>query len=157
MQIEDQIKALLRTKAKIDEYRRVIKYVTEDSTSTEEFDDKYPGLREEFTAELIEICNSRIEMLGNPVKPSAPKQMLETVENPIVKANPAPAENHGEPNDPLRFLQKYRHLDGKKVVYSSKDGDVQGVVRGMITPFLKVELNTGYVINAEPAKIRELT
>ncbi len=156
MQIEEQIKVLLRTKAKIDLYRNVVKYVTtEGSATNEEFNVAYPGLAEEFATELTSMCNARIEALGNPVKAPETKVVIPT-EPPKPPVPPEPPVNNGDPTDPLLFLKKYRHLDNKRVSYASKDGEVKGTVKGMVAPFLRIQLDTGYVLNCEPSRIKEI-
>ncbi len=167
MLIEEQIKKLQRIKAKIDLYKKVVANVQDELASVNQdaehktLEQQYPGLLGEFCSELTGFCAGVIEQLGNGDSvPAAtpPRRVPEAVEAqpepPKPKTPPATSVDDSEPADPLRFLMKYRHLDGKKVTWMTKDGQVQGVVRGMVTPNIIVETESGFTV---PVPGRDLT
>lgn len=156
MLIEEQIRKLQRIKAKIDLYKKVTANIQDELASVNQdaehkaLEAQFPGLFAEFCQEMNAFCAKRAEQLGSggdsppnqvtgptaPVpqeeKPPAPLPVLPTVED--------------EPADPLRFLLKYKHLDGKTVTWVSKDGPVQGKVRGLLSPNVIVETDSGFTL-----------
>jgi len=111
--------------------------------------------------DLTKFCVARIVQIERPK--SAPPITPEPSEGEIVKkrANkPDPmkaalekaqaTDEDGEPLDPLMFMKKYRHLDGKEVTVKTKNGDVKAIVRGMTVPFILVETVTGHNVQVKP-------
>jgi hypothetical protein len=168
VRIEEQIKALQRTKAKIDLYRKVQKNVEAElnlmgqDEEHKKLELEHPGLLKEFCSEVSLFCEKRVEALDNP-KPEAPKREQERQQESLLSLKPqptppvrVPVASEEEPGDPIRFLMKYKHLDNKKVEFETKDGLVTGTVRGLVTPFIKVQTDTGYVVDVEPSKLKVL-
>lgn len=164
MQIEEQIKKLQRIKAKIDLYRKVQGNVQDELVSVNQdsehksLEAEYPGLLSEFCSEIDAFCNKRVEQLGNPTAHVPVAESPAEVSRPRPQEQPKPAVHQvamidDEPTDPLRFLMKHKALDGKRVSFQSKDGLVQGTVRGLVTPFIKVETDSGFVIDVKPKEL----
>lgn len=122
---------------------------------------EHPGLLEEVCSKCISFCTTEIEQLSQgDIESSKPtnksiiaKKEEITTDKPKIDSVIQDMQSE-EPTDPLRFLMKYKSFDGKRVTYSSKDGIVEGKVVGLLTPFIKIQLDTGYVINAEPSKTK---
>jgi hypothetical protein len=166
MLIEEQIKKLQRVKAKIDLYKKVQSNVTSELTSVNQdkehkaLEAEYPGLLAEFVQEMDAFCSKRIEMLGNgsverPAPPPVPTTAAAAPE-PLAKKPIILEAPDQEPKDPLRFLMKYKHLDGKTVTWMSKDGQVTGKVRGILTPNIIVETESGFTLPVEPKLLQEV-
>lgn len=162
--IEEQIKKLQRVKAKIDLYTKVQANISAEQANKDpealKLDAEHPGLMKEFCAEISAFCTDRVGQLGSgdaprprptehgavldaPTQPEAPR-----VRPPIISQ-----AEMDEPQDPLRFMMKYKHLAGKKVKVKTVHGDVEGVVRGVTVPFIKVETETGFVVDSLPKDI----
>jgi hypothetical protein len=171
MLIEEQIKKLQRVKAKIDLYKKVQSNVTSELTSVNQdkehkaLEAEYPGLLAEFVQEMDAFCSKRIEMLGNGEQP---RRVSEPTPNGGAVNDPGPPQPatkpvtppiqmiDDEPADPLRFLMKYKHLDGKKVTWMSKDGQVTGTVRGLLTPNVIVESDNGFTLPVPARELKEV-
>ena len=165
MLIEEQIKSLLRVKAKVDLYKKIISTIeAEKSSKSEEqeaLNSEFPGLLNEFCGEILTFCSKRVDDLGNMRKesPSAvtivdqPQIPMQSQPVAQVQAPAAPTEEV-EPTDPLKFLLKYRHMDGKRVTVTTRDGNVEGTVRGMVAPNIKVETDTGYIVGVPPRTVK---
>jgi hypothetical protein len=165
VRIEEQIKRLQRIKAKIDLFKRLVANVQDELAAVGEsaehkaLEAEHPGLLTEFCAEIREFSTRRIEQLGSGeegANPTPPKRVVAPVreEAPPPPAPQPQANAEEEPRDPLKFLLKYRHLEGKRVSFSSKDGPVQGTVRGMVTPHITVETDTGFVLTVPPKELK---
>lgn len=162
MQIEEQIKALQRVKAKIDLYKKVISNIEieKDSEDPESktLEKEHPGLIAEFCDEITVFCSKRVEMLGNPQKASmAPPIPREPVEPELLEKTDKPKKPEppveAEPRDPLKFLLKYKYLDGKTVSFRTKDGKITGKVRGLVVPNIRVETDSGYDVDVPPKEL----
>lgn len=156
MNIDEQIKTLMRVKEKIELYRAVIKnvqtFLKESFGNTAE--SLYPGLANEFENEISDFCQSRIDVLNGTraVKPSPlrPEEMqpLDAVETkPPKTVTPDEA-------DPVKFLMKHRHLDGKTVKFMSNGSEITGRVRGLVVPNITIETDLGYVVQVKPSEIQ---
>jgi hypothetical protein len=156
MLIEEQIKNLQRIKAKIDLYKKVASNVQDELASVNQDEEhkalerEFPGLLAEFCQEIGAFCSKRVEQLGNggsvpravELPPPEAQQPVKDEARPILP----PDSTEEEPTDPLRFLLKYKHLDGKTVAWTTKDGQVQGKVRGLLAPNIIVETDTGHTV-----------
>lgn len=159
-----KIEELLRLRAKVKLYKQVQENVEAEmalaSTEHKDLEKEYPGLLEEFVNEITLFCNRRIEDLGNG--PKRPQAIDAVAVVPVTEedrpAPPPPAKVQpnlaDEPVDPLKFLLKWRHLDSKRVKFKTKDGEVEGTVRGMVTPFLRIQTDTGYDVNVKPQEVQ---
>lgn len=176
MQIEEQIKSLLKIKAKIDLYRKVMENISAELKSEDpahkELEKDHPGLMKEFCTEVLGFCEERVQVLGNPsTQPanpvaSASQESLEKVKKMENPSSTQKAAENGkaiiddlnapEPIDPLRFTLKYRGMVGKKVMFSTPNGEVTGVVKAAVTPFLRVETDTGHYISIKPSEVHEI-
>lgn len=161
MLIEEQIKKLQRVKAKIDLFRKIQTNVQNElaSASSDQehkaLEAQFPGLFAEFCAELDSFCTHRAETMGNGGMEPQPQRVVAEAPTPAPAApSPPPQDPNQEPIDPLKFLLKYRGLDGKRVSFSSKDGKVEGTVRGLVTPFIKVETDSGFVVDVPPRELK---
>lgn len=160
--IEEQIKALQRIKAKIELYQKVSLTITDEAKlkteSTKKLDLEYPGLLQEFCDEICTFCADQMRSLGRGplvyAKANPEPQIVKP--EPVVNPDVIPQAEMDEPTDPLRFLLKYKAWEGKKVSFPSKDGQVNGTVRGMVVPYLKVETDTGFVIDVKPKELKVL-
>lgn len=122
---------------------------------------EHPNLLAEFIEEVTYFSNKRLATLqGVNLGSSQPN---ETIENPVVKeavantaASVSPPSEDEEPRDPVRFLMKYRYLDGKRVKVETPNGEIEGRVKGLVTPFIRIETNLGYEINVPPKAVRVL-
>lgn len=162
MQIEEQIKSLLKIKAKIDLYRKVVGNIEAEKTSKDpehvSLQKDHPGLITEFCDEILDFCNSRIQSLGNPTS-QAPKPTPRKEESfvPLDPPRTDPTIKNAddeEPRDPLRFLMKYKNMEGKSVTFKTKDGVIKAKIRGCVAPNLVVETEMGVTLQIPP---RELT
>ncbi len=166
LDIERQILELQRIREKIGLYKTLLVNVESELTAkTEEhkvLEANHAGLLKEFVAEITGFCNYKIDELGNgPKRPTAKIPIEPIMPEPLAidltKENPkVPPSNTDEPTDPLKFLLKWRHLEGKKVRFQTRNGEVTGTVRGMVTPYLKVETDTGHLANVSPREIQEI-
>lgn len=161
MNIDEQISKLLRLKAKIDLYKKFENALT-GSAVEPALENTHPGLYAEFVGEVGLFYNKRIQMLSNdtPIEPKPAPQAPRTESNATTQSEnptaPAKKEVPIESNDPIRFLMRHRHLDQKRVQFTTKDGIIQGVVRGMAAPFIVVETTTGFTVQVPPGEITEL-
>lgn len=170
MLIEEQIKKLLRTKAKIDLYRKIAANVEAEKASINQdaehkkLEGEHPGLLKEFCEEILTFCNTNINALGNGSPVPALKPVIASGTSTPVEPDPLAlkvdvtgkqvAQPMGdEPVDPLRFLIQHRHLDGKKVKFTTKDGEVTGIVRGLVVPNVKIVTDNGYEVAVPPKEL----
>ena len=91
----------------------------------------------------------KIEVPGpSLVQPKTKEDRLETKKEELTQA---------ADNDPLRFLVKHKHLQGKTVKVSSKNGEVVGKVVSLAAPtHVVVTTETGYTIQVTPDKLEVL-
>lgn len=168
--IEQEIQKLLRLKAKVNLYQMMLANVQNEldskSKDHDELEKTHAGLLTEFVAEVSAFCEAKIDLLGNGPVNQKPAPVQRPSESEVVNK---PADSNlqketvkvvdpstEEPTDPLKFLLKWRHLEGKKVAFETRNGEVTGTVRGMVTPNLKVELDTGYTASVRPTDIKVL-
>lgn len=163
MLIEEQIKKLLRTKAKIDLYKKIEVSLQAEVTALETDEDhkkleaEHPGLIKEFCEELGGYCHQQVSELSY-VKQTATPAHVETsvvtqvIEKPKVTFTPIPAND--EPTDPLKFMMKYRHYESRRVTVETPNGPVGGVVRGLVTPYIIVQTDTGHDAKVFPKNIK---
>lgn len=69
----------------------------------------------------------------------------------LTKNRPQPPAKKGQ--DILQFAMSHRHLDGKRVTVTTKNGKVGGVVRGMLMPNIIVQTDTGHEAHIPPEQI----
>lgn len=161
--LEQEILKLQRIRELLGLYRTLLGNVqAELSANTKEhqtLETNHPGLLKDFVGEISAFCTNKIEELGNgprpqriPIQPIMPETLEK--EPPPKEKTQVPQNNSDEPTDPLKFLLKYRHLEGKKVSFDTKNGEVTGTVKGMVTPHLRIETDTGHVASVRPTDIR---
>jgi hypothetical protein len=160
MLLEDKIKTLLKRKAKLDLYKKLMVSLETEKVDKDEdkaiLESEFPGLLVDFCNEVLGFCKQRMTELQTleDDTPKAPKVQAK------VEAAPQPAPvlqapvDPDEPTDILKFAMKYRHLDGKHVTVVSPDGEVGATVVGMVMPFLKVFTDTGYTVDISPKDIK---
>lgn len=168
MNIDEQIKSLQRIKTTIELYKKLGDNISSEKASKNPehlaLEKDHPKLLEQFCSEVIAFCELRISQLTNPKAAQVHAQTVAIVSGTTPTPTPAPApstplvtpENTEESLDPIRFLTKYRRLDGKKVSFQTKDGLILGTVRGVRPPNLVVETDSGYEITIAPKEITVL-
>jgi hypothetical protein len=159
MTIKDEIKRLQRLEAKIVLYDALLAQVRV-RTDVGLPCDEHEGLYGEFIDEIRQFVEGRITDINNSIITPA-KQQAPIVQPPVAQPHTPPKETPAstsgdEPTDPLKFLLKHKALDRKRVIYHSKDGDVQGTVCGLIAPFIKITTDTGFVLNVPPKDLTEV-
>jgi hypothetical protein len=95
----------------------------------------------EFTQNEIQVLKEMVQKLVNKSNGKAPVNVYEN-------------QTEEEPSDPLRFAQKHRHLDSKRVRFNTKDGQVTGVVVGLTTPNILIKTDTGYTVPVAPSALQ---
>ena len=149
MTIKEEIQRLQRLESKIALYETLIEWVRELAAPACEAE-----VYTEFAREIQTIVESKINEINGlttvPIRQSAPVSSKEVIV-------PPPVAQTDEPTDPLKFLLKYRHLDRKRIIYKSKDGEVPGIVCGLIAPLIKIMTDTGFMINVPPRDIKEVS
>ena len=116
----------------------------------------------EVAEEVTEFCIRRINELSsnsvtNLTQSHLVGQKRDIQEEKLLKFSekePIRESVESEPADPLRFLAKWKHLDGKTVSFETKDGEVSGTVRGLVTPDVIVVTSNGYNVKVAPTKLR---
>ena len=153
--LEEQLKELQRRIQKAKLYQLIIQNLEAEKEDLEEF----PGLLEEVSSDVIAFCKTRVESIENLGKGQETAKKVSPT--PAPKENPQPQVTEEaaqeEPSDPLLFLKKYKHLEGKTIKVYTKDGDVLAKVHGAVAPFLKVVTETGYTISVKPSEIEEVS
>ena len=157
MSIADKIKELQKVQAKIELYERLATNITMDLTSEEALAGESPELVEvipEFIEELIKFAKSRVDQLNGmtPRPKPKPKSEFQPLEPEHVEAPPkkAPPPDH---MDPLTFALKWKKNEGKDVEFTTKDGIIQGNVRGVNPPNIVVETKSGITITVPPNEL----
>lgn len=172
--IDAQIQDLLLKKKKVELLKLLVSQVApQDMPDGLVNDDPYKEVRPEITGLVKSFVDAQIEMIEESKQTGDLKEQLEfsqdeikvlkeMVNKLVSKAPVKQAVNQNvfgdgsdnEPKDPLSFAQKYRHLDSKRVRFSTKDGDVNGKVVGLEVPNITVKTDTGYTVQVPPSSIQ---
>lgn len=175
--IQEQIKALQRTQAKIDALNKIRTDVASYSDHPE-----HEGLTAEIVAELSQFLDSQIDGLsnakpiassqinGSPVQASADglkpeevqvlKMLAEKAQGkmnaPVASAPKSLASQKRPPQDILQFAQQNRHLEGKRIRLNTHNGPVLGKVVGLNYPNIIVTTDTDHTVETDLEKIEIL-
>lgn len=175
--LDQQLQALQVKRAKIEVFSEII---TNFGLLKEASDTAQTLAREEAIAEMTEILSAKIaalqsgqdqpeekselsaetnsifspqevEILKSLCAKAVQRDQAQANKNAFLSDSPAPAPKKKQ--DILSFALAHRHLDGKRVVVTTKDGSVGGVVRGMLMPNIIVVTDTGHTAHVLPEQI----
>lgn len=136
-------------------------------------DDKYKDLKNYMLKNINSYIESQIESIESTGTISSikkenniEKQDLEFLKElrkraqkvtgeKLKKEPPSPPDNTKN-LDPLKFLTTFRHLENKKVIVNTQDGDVIATVIGLNHPNIRVLTETNYRVDIDPSKIKEI-
>lgn len=179
--IDQQIKALMLKKSKIDYIKYIEDLLVNDKNCIDFKDVKDEVLKEilphlEKVAESIET-DTPVKKESNPLesfspeqlkalvelsdryiatknaKPEAPKQNNQPYQPDTQQPTPAKRQELSN-NDKMNFAMNHRHLANKRVqVMNDKNVEIQGLVVGLDAPYVQVKTDTGPTINVPIEKI----
>lgn len=166
--LEKQIKELQRKQKKVEIYQEIadnlLKQTDSQTLEVLKIEQDYPGLIKEVCTEVISFLEHKRSILcelGHDVTVgNSPMTTDVAKEGAATQVTVKPPEtvkqlvDPVEPTDPIRFLLKYKFLDGKLVNVTTPNGDVKAKVVGLLTPYIRVETETGYTVNVEPKHIK---
>lgn len=172
--IQEQIKALQRRQALIDQYRKALEavcalpkhpefedlndevfqdldaYVTDRIFGLENPDTK-PKTVEKITSDAL--APDEIETLRALLRRLAEKKAADEASSVVPAPTRTNAPPIGDRNDKLRFAMANQHLANKRVKVHTPDGIVGGVVRGLDAPHVVVQVDTGPTVSVELEQI----
>lgn len=168
MKIDEQIKILMKRKAEIELFTKLADNIKAEIGSMDpehkKLEADYPGLMKAFCDKVAIFCEQNIgelSVIEHTVTPPRPVEHVEFhkergQQTPTPKVAPTPPINpeDDEPTDPLRFLLKHKGMEKKRVEFTTKDGTIQGTVRGLVTPNIIVETDSGYTIQVKPKELK---
>lgn len=178
--IEEQIKELMLKQKKVQLLSCLMDYVNPTLKAEDVQDDPFSDVRGEVTELVRAFVASQIEMIEDAKLSNSSGELYnqlqftnnevqvlkEMVHKLLNKGTKVPVNNGAysdennqgelEPSDPLRFAQKHKHLDSKRVRFSTKDGNVTGVVVGLTTPHILVKTDTGYTVPVSPSLLQTI-
>jgi len=162
MSLAEQIEKLQRLQKKADTYRRMLISLQSEFRKEDENEE----LNEELLKDFEHFVNQRVEALEN-FKPLQPEKVaVQPSESAVKKEAAQPAKTKEEelvadiyadvPTDPLRFMQKFKHLANADVMMETPNGPVKGKVTRLNIPNVIVETDTGYVVEASPLDVKAI-
>lgn len=150
--LEIQMKSLKRQLDKVAYYKQVKAVLKQAEASTPECDD---SVSVEVRAELNTFIDKMISMLENPEEEVKPQNFF-TGEEPIQPASTGDVITKVviPKQDKIQFAIANKHLAGKTVIVSTKDGEVEAEVKSLDCPNVIVHTVTGFTAAIPIEKIR---
>jgi hypothetical protein len=156
--LEQQLTRLNKLKEKVCCYLAIKEILAERQKDT-----KNPELAEiatEVSNELTTFIDRMIQKLedGEDLD-QTDTTLIQKIVGPNLVQNPPDLEENSikklDKKDKMQFAIANRHLDGKEVIISTKNGEVLGTVVGLDAPNVIVETVTGFRATIALDKIRE--
>lgn len=154
--LEQQLKEIQKKLKKIEYFQEIIDNLSAvaNNPQIESKDGEFKGLTLEVVQSVQGFCKSQIDEISGDKEVALPD--ISDI-NPPQKSQNCHKSVTNEPVrkevNPVEFMQKYKHLEGKRVTVTTKDGEVSGTVIRLAIPNVLVATDTGFKATINPEKL----